>query len=109
MGTRTIFFPSERMMLSSLTISPRFFLMASRIFSLWRSWSTCPLRCNDQSCCETDMQNTPSLARLVQFALIGRVRGLCVLSFRYPCWPLLIQFALIGRPDRLYLFSKLPV
>ncbi len=38
----TIFLPSERMMLSSLTISARFFLIASRIFCLWRSWSMLP-------------------------------------------------------------------
>src|SRR5262249_20940232 len=40
------------MMLSSLTMSARFFLMASRIFCLWRSWSMLPLRCSDQSWCE---------------------------------------------------------
>ena len=40
-------------MLSSLTMSARFFLIASLIFCLWRSWSTAPLRCSDQSCCET--------------------------------------------------------
>src|SRR5690348_2710104 len=53
MGTLMTFLPSERMMLSSLTMSARFFLIASRIFCLWRSWSTAPLRCSDQSCCET--------------------------------------------------------
>src|SRR5438309_9924040 len=54
------------MMPSSLTISPRFFLIASRIFSLWRSWSICPLRCNDQSCWETDIEHTPFHIRRVQ-------------------------------------------
>src|SRR5260370_39410239 len=61
MGTRIVFLPSERIMLSSLTISLRFFLMASLIFSLWRSWSICPLRCSDQSCCETDIAHTFSI------------------------------------------------
>src|SRR6266699_1109005 len=65
MGTRTVFLPSERMILSSLTISPKFFLIASRIFSLWRSWSACPLRCNDQSCWETDMGLLLLVAKLL--------------------------------------------
>src|SRR5579885_1912033 len=49
MGTFSTCLPSERMILSSLTISARFFLMASLIFSLWRSWSMLPLRWSDQS------------------------------------------------------------
>src|SRR4051812_22680825 len=42
------------MMFSSLTISAKFFLMASLIFSLWRCWSIGPLRWSDQSCLLTE-------------------------------------------------------
>jgi len=57
-GTLTTVLPSERMMSSRLTISCRFCLIASLIFSLWRCWSMCPLRCSVQSARETDMVAT---------------------------------------------------
>src|SRR5579884_3291347 len=59
------------MMLSSLTIFGRFFLIASLIFSLCRSWSTSPLRCRDQSCRETD-EPPPELVPEVVMGILLR-------------------------------------
>src|SRR5438132_15444 len=42
------------MISSRLTMSARFSLIASLIFSLWRCWSISPLRCRDQSLLVTD-------------------------------------------------------
>src|SRR5215212_9541168 len=53
-GTLTIFLPSEVMIDSWLTISPRLSLIASFTRSLWRAWSIGPLRCRDQSCWDSD-------------------------------------------------------
>ena len=47
--------PRDRMMDSLETIEPRFFLMASLMRSLWRSWSMMPLRWSDQSLRWTDI------------------------------------------------------
>src|SRR5262249_21128675 len=70
------------MMLSSLTMSARFFLMASRIFCLWRSWSMLPLRCSDQSWCEM----VDVCIRVSPAPVCARVRP-CALPARTRCLP----------------------
>src|SRR5215475_9596487 len=54
-GTLTVLRPFERMIDSFETIEPRFFLIASLMRSLWRSWSMMPFRWSDQSLRWTDI------------------------------------------------------
>jgi hypothetical protein len=54
MGILTILLPSAVMIASSLTMSARLRLIASRTFWLCRAWSIGPLRCSDQSCFDSE-------------------------------------------------------
>src|SRR5262249_42115202 len=72
MGTLTVLRPLDRMMDSFETIEPRFFLIASLMRSLWRSWSMTPLRWSDQSLRWTDITNTSLLLAANFIKLPGR-------------------------------------
>src|SRR5690606_26622938 len=85
-GTRTIFLPSLVMIDCSLTMSARFWRIASLTFCLWRAWSIAPLRWRDQSFCVSVTVNIVGPPRLpveqradVLQQLVGADRAIALL------------------------------